>query len=72
MISSILIEHRHILIEHLEDFFLSVFTRHFAIMRSLYSKDARVTKCRVITHTRLQESNHLLPTVGDRYSITRT
>ena len=41
-------------------------------MRSLYSKDARITKCRVITHTILQENDNSLPTVGDRYSSTRT
>ena len=41
-------------------------------MRSLYSKDIRVTKCQLITHTSLQENNNSLPIVGDRYSSTRT
>ena len=41
-------------------------------MRSLYSKGTRVTKCRVITHTNLQENNNLVSTVGDMYSTTRT
>ena len=41
-------------------------------MRSLYSKDACVTKYQVITHTHLQENSNLLPIVGDRYSNTRT
>ena len=41
-------------------------------MRSLYSNDVRVTKCRVITHTILQENDNSLPTVGDRYSSART
>ena len=41
-------------------------------MRSLYSKDARVAKCRLITHTSLQENNNSLHIVGSRYSSTRT
>ena len=41
-------------------------------MRSLYSKYACVTKFRVITNTSLQENNNSLPTVGDRYSSSRT
>ena len=41
-------------------------------MRSLYSKDARVTTCRVVTHTSLQENNNSLHIVSDRYLSTRT
>ena len=41
-------------------------------MQSLYSKDDRVTKCRPITRTRLQDNSNSLPIVGDRYSTTRT
>ena len=70
MILSILIDHRHILIEHLEQFFewlLGVF-----IMQSLFSKDARVIKCPIVTHTSLQETNNSLPIVGDSYSRRRT
>ena len=52
--------------------FLWVATRHFVIMRSLYSKDTRVTKYQVVIHTSLQENNNSLPIVGDRYSSTRT
>ena len=38
-------------------------------MKSLYSKDARVIKWQLITHTSLQDKNISL--VGDRYSRTR-
>ena len=41
-------------------------------MRSLYSKDDRVAKCRVITPTSLHENNNSLITVGNMYSSTRT
>ena len=41
-------------------------------MKSLYSKDSCVTKCRPITHTSLQDDNISLPIVGDRYSCTMT
>ena len=46
--------------------------RHSVIMQSLYSKDARVTKCRPIIRTSLQDNNNSLHIVGDRYSTTRT
>ena len=45
---------------------------HFVIMQSLFSKDARVTKCPTVTHKRLQEINNSLHIVGDRYISTRT
>ena len=40
--------------------------------KSSYYEYVRVTKCRPITHTSLQENNISLPIVGDRYSCTRT
>ena len=45
---------------------------HFVIMQSLFSKDARVTKCPTVTHATLQENNNSLPIVNDRYSRRRT
>ena len=45
---------------------------HFVIMRSLNSRDARVTKCPTVTHTSLHENNNSLHIVGDRYSNTTT
>ena len=41
-------------------------------MQSLFSKDARVTKCQRHIHPNLQHSINPLPIVGDRYSSTRT
>ena len=46
--------------------------RHSVIIQSLYSKDARVTECRPITRTSLQDTINSLPIVGDKYSTTRT
>ena len=50
---------------------ISLFTLHFFIMRSLYSKKTRVKKYRVITYTSLKENNNSRSTVSDRYSRTR-
>ena len=41
-------------------------------MQSLYSKDARVIRCRPITRTSLQDNINSLPIVGNRYSTART
>ena len=46
--------------------------RHSAIMQPLYSKDARVIKCRPITRISLQDNSNSLLIIGDRYSTTRT
>ena len=41
-------------------------------MQSLFSKDARDTKCQRHIHPNLQDNINPLPIVGDRYSSTRT
>ena len=51
---------------------ISVIGRYSVIIQSLYSKDARVTKCQPITRTSVQDNSNVLPIVGDRYSTTRT
>ena len=41
-------------------------------MQSLFSKDARVTKCQTHIHPNLQYNINPLHIVGDQYSRTRT